>query len=169
MAQEIIRGKVHKFGDNINTDAINPAQYMELTMDDMIAHVLEGADPDFARRVRPGDILVAGRNFGSGSSRETAPVSIKGCGISVVIAEFFARIFYRNAINIGLKALICKQASEIQDGDELEVDPASGRILDLTTGREYWCDPLPPHILELVEDGGLLPHLERRLGIAAKS
>lgn len=163
MATEIIRGRVHKFGDNINTDAINPAQYMELSMDDMIAHVMEGADPNFAKNVKPGDIMVAGKNFGSGSSRETSPISIKGAGVSVVIAEFFARIFYRNAINIGLKVLICKQASEINSGDELEVDPSIGRIFDLTSGKEYYCDPLPNHILELVKDGGLINHLEKKL------
>lgn len=165
MAQEIIFGRVHKFGDNINTDAINPAQYMEYSMDVITAHVMEGADPDFAKKVRPGDIIVAGKNFGSGSSRETSPVSIKQAGVSVVIAEFFARIFYRNAINIGLKVLICPQASEIQAGDELEVDPGTGRILDVTTGKEYHSDPLPPHILALVEDGGLIPHLQKKLGI----
>lgn len=166
MAQEIIRGRVHKFGDNINTDAINPAQYMEFSMDVITAHVMEGADPDFAKNVKPGDIMVAGKNFGSGSSRETSPVSIKQAGVSVVIAEFFARIFYRNAINVGLKVLICPQASEIQAGDELEVDPGAGRILNLTTGKEYRSDPLPPHILALVEDGGLIPHLQKKLGVS---
>lgn len=164
MGQEIIRGRVYKFGDNINTDFINPAQYMELPMDQMIQHAMEGADPDFSKNVRPGDIMVAGKNFGSGSSRETAPLVIKGSGISVVIAEFFARIFYRNAINIGLKVLICPEAGEIAHGDELEVDPAAGTIHDLTSGKEYTCTALPPHILELVNDGGLIPHLEKKLG-----
>jgi 3-isopropylmalate/(R)-2-methylmalate dehydratase small subunit len=163
MTTDIIRGRVHKFGDNINTDAINPAKYMELSINDMIAHVMEGADPNFAKNVKPGDIMVAGKNFGSGSSRETSPTSIKGTGVSVVIAEFFARIFYRNAINVGLKVLICKQASEISAGDELEVAPSTGRILNLTTGKEYLCDPLPNHILELVKDGGLISHLEKKL------
>jgi 3-isopropylmalate/(R)-2-methylmalate dehydratase small subunit len=122
---------------------------------------MEGADPDFSKKVRPGDILVAGRNFGSGSSRETAPLVIKHSGVSVVIAEFFARIFYRNAINIGLKVLICGQASEISDGDDLEVEPGAGLIRNLSSGLEYTCAALPDHILALVEDGGLAPHLEK--------
>jgi len=164
MEKEIITGKVHKFGDHVNTDAINPAKYMELSMDEMIAHVLEGADPDFAARVKPGDIIVAGKNFGSGSSRETAPVSIKGAGVSLIIAEFFARIFYRNAINVGLKVLICPEAArEVQAGDTLRVDVSAGIIEDVTTGKSYTCAPLPDHILELVEDGGLLNHLEKKL------
>lgn len=162
MAEYLIKGKVHKFGDNINTDFINPAQYMELSLDEMIAHAMEGADPEFAKKVRPGDIMVAGKNFGSGSSRETAPMIIKGCGISVLIAEFFARIFYRNAVNIGLKVLICPDASRINDGDELEVDPMSGVIRDLTTGEEFRCSQLPPNIMELVEDGGLIEHLMKK-------
>ena len=163
MEHEIIRGRAYTFGDNINTDFINPAQYMELPMEEMIQHAMEGADPDFSKNVRPGDILVAGKNFGSGSSRETAPLVIKGSGVSVVIAEFFARIFYRNAINIGLKVLICPQAKEISHGDQLEVDPLAGQIRDLTTGKQYTCTALLPHILELVNDGGLIAHLEKTL------
>lgn len=163
MSKELIRGRVHKFGDNINTDFINPAQYMELSMEEMIAHAMEGADPDFSKKVKPGDIMVAGKNFGSGSSRETAPLVIKGSGISVIIAEFFARIFYRNAINIGLKVLMCDSVSEISDGDELEVDASAGRIQNRTTGKEYQCSALPDHILELVNDGGLIGHLEKNL------
>ena len=163
MKQEIIRGRAYLFGDNINTDFINPAQYMELPMDQTIQHAMEGADPDFSKNVRPGDVMVAGINFGSGSSRETAPMVIKGSGISVLIAVSFARIFYRNAINIGLKVLTCPQAKEIAHGDELEVDPIAGTIRDLTTGKDYTCTALPPHILELVNDGGLIPHLEKTL------
>ena len=158
-----IKGRVHRFGDNINTDMINPAQYMELSMEAMVEHVLEGADPDFAKKVRPGDIIVAGKNFGSGSSRETAPVSIQGSGVALVIAEFYARIFYRNAINVGLKVLTCAAVSEIRDGDELEVHPLSGLIKNLSTGKEYQCPPLPGHIMALVNDGGLLNHLDKKL------
>lgn len=164
MSYELIRGRVHKFGDNINTDFINPAQYMELSMEEMISHAMEGADPDFSKKVRPGDILVAGKNFGSGSSRETAPFVIKGSGISVVIAEFFARIFYRNAINIGLKVLICPTACEISDGDELEVDPAAGSIRSLTTGKVHRCTRLPANIMDMVNDGGLIEHLLKKKG-----
>jgi 3-isopropylmalate/(R)-2-methylmalate dehydratase small subunit len=168
MSQERITGRVHKFGDNINTDFINPAQYMELSMEEMTRHAMEGADPDFSKKVRPGDIMVAGDNFGSGSSRETAPLVIRHSGVSVVIAKFFARIFYRNAINIGLKVLVCPEAGEIADGDQLEVDPLAGRIKNLTSGREYGCTALPEHILKLVDDGGLIPHLEKTVGLTSR-
>ena len=163
MADGIIKGRVHKFGDNINTDFINPAQYMELSMEEMIAHAMEGADPDFPKKVKPGDIMVAGKNFGSGSSRETAPMVIKGSGISVLIAEFYARIFYRNAINIGLKVLICPEAAEINDGDVLEVSPIEGTIYNVTTGKKHQCSILPEHILELINDGGLILHIRKRM------
>jgi len=161
---ELIRGKVHKFGDNINTDYINPAKYMELDIPTMIAHALEGADPDFTKNCRPGDIVVAGSNFGSGSSRETAPMVIKGNQVGAVIAKDYARIFYRNSINIGLTVLVCPDTDEINAGDELEVDPGAGTIFNLTTGKQYSCDPLPDHILELVNDGGLIPHLKKTMG-----
>lgn len=163
MAKTVLEGRAYKFGDNINTDFINPAQYMELPMDQMIQHAMEGADPDFSKNVRPGDIMVAGKNFGSGSSRETAPMVIKGNGIEVVVAEFFARIFYRNSINIGLKVLTCPDAYKISHGDMLRIDLEAGSIENLTTGETYSCTALPKHILELVEDGGLIPHLEKTL------
>ena len=156
-------GRVHKFGDNINTDLISPAQYMECSNDVIAAHAMVGADPDFPKKIKPGDFIVAGKNFGSGSSRETAPIALKGIGVSAVIAEFFARIFYRNCINIGLSALICKQASEIDDGDELEVMPQDGIIKNLTQGKEYRCDPLPENIMKIIAHGGLLEELEHRL------
>ncbi len=158
-----LRGKVHKFGDNINTDLISPAQYIGLSDEIMIAHAMEGADPDFPQKVKPGDIIVAGKNFGSGSSRETAPMIIKGSGISVVIAEFFARIFYRNAINIGLSVLTTDSVSEINDGDELEVDPIAGTIRNFTTGKSYQCTKYPDNIMQMVNDGGLINHLKKKL------
>ena len=161
MQNDTIKGRVLKFGDNINTDFINPAYTMEMPMPEMIKHAMEGADPDFSKKVKPGDIMVAGKNFGSGSSRETAPIVIKESGISVLIAEFYARIFYRNAINIGLKVLTCPQAGEINDGDELEVDPVKGVIKDITQGKQFNCSVLPPHIIELVNDGGLIGHLKK--------
>lgn len=161
MQNDTIKGRVLKFGDNINTDFINPAYTMEMPMPEMIKHAMEGADPDFSKKVKPGDIMVAGKNFGSGSSRETAPIVIKESGISVLIAEFYARIFYRNAINIGLKVLTCPQAGEINDGDELEVDPVKGVIKDITQGKQFNCSVLPPHIIELVNDGGLIEHLKK--------
>lgn len=163
MYTRALRGSVHKFGDNINTDLISPAQYMELDNAGIASHAMEGADPDFPKKVRPGDIVVAGKNFGSGSSRETAPIAIKECGVSVVIAEFFARIFYRNCINIGLPVLICPEAGEIEDGEELEVLPEDGIIHSLTTGKEYRCSPLPKNIMAIISHGGLLGDLEWRM------
>ena len=163
MAERVIQGRVHKFGDNINTDLISPAQYMEFSNDVIAAHAMEGADPDFPKRMKPGDIVVAGKNFGSGSSRETAPIALKEIGVSVVIAEFYARIFYRNCINIGLSVLICDQADEINGGDELSVYPQSGVIRNLSTGKEYHCRPLPENILSIIEHGGLMGYLEHHL------
>ncbi len=161
MSHCTIRGRVHKFGDNINTDLISPAPYIGMADAIMIAHAMEGADPHFSEKVRPGDIIVAGKNFGSGSSRETAPFVIKGSGISVIIAEFYARIFYRNAINIGLPVLTCAEAANIRDGDILKVDPLGGRIVNETTGEEYICSALPENIMQLVQDGGLIPHYQK--------
>lgn len=161
MKQEIIRGRAYLFGDNINTDFINPAQYMELPMDQMIQHAMEGADPDFSKNVRPGDVMVAGINFGSGSSRETAPMVIKGSGISVLIAVSFARIFYRNAINIGLAILECPAASAgIDDGDEVTVDFDTGVITDVTKGVSYQAEPFPPFIKDMIAKGGLMASLK---------
>ena len=162
MKQEIIRGRAYLFGDNINTDFINPAQYMELPMDQMIQHAMEGADPDFSKNVRPGDVMVAGINFGSGSSRETAPMVIKGSDISVLIAVSFARIFYRNAINIGLPILECPEASEkIADGDRVAVDFDTGVIENLTRGERYQAQPFPAFIQDIIRSGGLLKALKK--------
>ena len=159
MNNKIIQGKVHKFGDNINTDFINPAQYMELSMEEMVKHAMEGANPNFSKNVKKGDILVAGINFGSGSSRETAPMVIKESGVSVIIAKSFARIFYRNAINIGLRVLVCPETDEISEGDELEIDLNLGLIRNLSNNKTHNCDKLPDNILEMVNDGGLIEHL----------
>ena len=156
-----IKGKVHKFGNNINTDLISPAQYMEMSNEIIAQHAMEGADPDFMKKMKPGDIIVAGKNFGSGSSRETAPIALKNAGVSVVIAEFFARIFYRNSINIGLPVLITKDTSSIQDGDELEVDAQKGIIKNITRKEEYTCTVLPENILSIIEAGGLLKQLDK--------
>lgn len=163
MSITLVKGITHKFGDNINTDLISPAQYMELDNAGIAAHAMEGADADFPKKMKKGDIVVAGKNFGSGSSRETAPMALKNIGVSVVIAEFFARIFYRNCINIGLPVLICEKASEINEGDELEVQLNKGYIKDITNGKEYVCDPLPKNIMTLIAHGGLLGDLEYRL------
>lgn len=156
-----IYGRALRYGDNINTDLISPSRYAE--RGEMVAHAMEGVDPDFPQKVRPGDILVAGKNFGSGSSRESAPYILRESGIAVIVAEFFARIFYRNAINIGLPVLTTGSVAGIRDGDELEVNLTAGRIRNLATGGEFVCDCLPEHILAIVRDGGLIPHLERRI------
>lgn len=160
-----IRGKVWKYGDNVDTDAIIPARYLNTTSEaELAAHCLEDLDATFAKTVRPGDILVAGKNFGCGSSREHAPVALKACGIGCIIAESFARIFYRNAINIGLPILECPAAvREIQAGQTLEVDLASGVVRNLETGRVYQATPYPPFMLEIIAAGGLIEYTRRKL------
>ena len=164
MSENIILGRVHKFGDDINTDIINPAQYVGEPIEIMMAHAMEKADPQFSQKVKPGDILVAGKNFGCGSARETAPLTLREIGISVLICEFYARTFYRNAINLGLKALSLESTDGLRDGDELEVNPSTGLIKNLTTGESYQCQPLPPNIMEIMEAGGLLNHLKNQSG-----
>lgn len=156
-----IHGYAHTFGDNINTDLISPANYIGKGDDLMIAHAMEGADPDFSKKVHPGDIIVAGSNFGPGSSRETAPFVIKGSGIACIIAKSYARIFYRNSINIGLPVLISQDAERIEAGDELKIDALAGIIINCTKSEEYHCKPLPENIMEIVKDGGLIPNLKK--------
>ena len=158
---DICRGTAHKYGDNINTDIITPGKYMELSIQEMAKHAMEGIDPDFASKVSPGDILVAENNFGSGSSRETAPQALKEAGISAIIAKSFARIFYRNAINIGLPALELPEAAEIRDKDQLEVDLTSGEIRNLTQNKTYHFVPMPQRLLDMLEAGGLVAQLEQ--------
>ena len=156
--------KVHKYGDNIDTDVIIPARHLN-TSDpaELAAHCMEDIDATFAGRVRPGDILVAGRNFGCGSSREHAPLAIKASGVACVIAESFARIFYRNALNIGLPILECPAAVRaISAGDEVSVDFETGEIADETTGRTFMAEPFPPFMLDLIAAGGLAAYLKGR-------
>ena len=157
-----VQGKVHKYGDNVDTDVIIPARYLN-TSDpaELAAHCMEDIDAAFVGRVQPGDILVAGRNFGCGSSREHAPLAIKESGIACVIAESFARIFYRNALNIGLPILECPAAAKgISAGDEVSVDLATGEIADLSTGRRFQAEPFPPFMMELIAAGGLATYLK---------
>lgn len=158
-------GRVHKYGDNINTDIITPGKYMELGIREMAEHAMEGVDPDFSAKVNPGDILVARHNFGSGSSRETAPLALKTAGISAVIAVSFARIFYRNAMNIGLPVLELapEDVEAIKDGDCLRVDLAEGKVHDLTCGKEFSFSPIPERLLQMLSDGGLTAQLEKRI------
>ena len=154
-------GFAHKYGDNVDTDVIIPARYLNTSNpQELAAHCMEDIDPDFRKKIAPGDLIVGGMNFGCGSSREHAPIAIKASGVSCGIAGSFARSFYRNAINIGLAILECPEASgKIQDGDELEVDFDSGVICNRTRGESYQAEPFPAVIREIIEKGGLLASL----------
>ena len=157
-----VQGRVHKYGDDVNTDVIIPARYLNIhDMDELSLHCMEDIDPDFVAKAKPGDIIVAEDNFGCGSSREHAPVVIKQRGISCVIATTFARIFYRNAINIGLPIMECPEASErIEDGDEVAIDFATGVITNVTKNETYQAAPFPAFIQEIIDAGGLLNSLK---------
>ncbi len=157
------KGKAWKFNDDVNTDEIIPARFLN-TQDEkeLGAHCMEDVDVDFANKVSKGDIIVAGKNFGCGSSREHAQISIKGAGVSCVIAESFARIFYRNAINVGLPILEIEDTGEIQTGDYLEVDLDKGAIVNLSENKEYKAQMLPKFIQEVIKHGGLLKWIKRR-------
>lgn len=156
-------GTVHKYGDNVDTDVIIPARYLNTSSHkELAAHCMEDIDKDFISRVKEGDIIVAEKNFGCGSSREHAPIAIKASGVSCVIASTFARIFYRNAINIGLPILECDAASkEIQAGDDVEVNFDTGVITDHTTGKIYQAQPFPPFIQNIIKAGGLLNSIKK--------
>lgn len=156
--------KVYKYGDNVDTDVIIPARYLNAPDEKSLAsHCMEDIDTSFASTVEPGDIIVAGANFGCGSSREHAPMVIKESGISCVIAKTFARIFYRNAINIGLAILECPEASEkIQSGDEVSIDFDTGLITNLTKGETYQANPFPEFIKEIIQAGGLMADIKKR-------
>ena len=152
------KGRVFKYGDNVDTDVIIPARYLNSSDPaELATHCMEDIDRNFVKKVQKGDIIVANKNFGCGSSREHAPIAIKACGISCVIASTYARIFYRNAINIGMPILECPEAAEdIQDGDEVSVDFDTGLISNLTTGKTYQAQPFPPFIQNIIQKGGLL-------------
>jgi 3-isopropylmalate/(R)-2-methylmalate dehydratase small subunit len=154
------------FGDDVDTDALAPGRYMKLPVEAIAAHCLEALDPSFAASVRAGDVLVAGRNFGAGSSREQAAAVLVHLGLAAVIAPSFAGIFYRNALNLGLVVLVCSEAARLRAGDEVRVDPEAGRIENRSTGEVLGCEPIPAHLLAMVRDGGLLAHLEKRLQAA---
>jgi len=160
------QGKVWKFGDDVNTDEIIPARYLSLTDPSELAkHVMEDADPQFPSKVQKGDIIVAGKNFGCGSSREHAPVAIKGAGISCVIAKSFARIFFRNSFNMGLLIFESEQAVDgIKEGETVVVDPDKGLIKNISSGDLYEVAPIPPFMRELVQDGGLIAHIRKKEG-----
>ncbi|MBO6002864.1 MAG: 3-isopropylmalate dehydratase small subunit [Mailhella sp.] len=159
------RGKAFTFGDDVNTDVILPGKYLNVTDPlELASHCMESADPQFARETRPGDVLVARRNFGCGSSREHAPLSIKHLGISCVIASTFARIFYRNALNIGLPILECEEAAmAIRPGETVRVDFATGTITDETLGLTFQAEPFPPFMQELIACGGLVNYSKAKI------
>ena len=156
-------GSVIKYGDNVDTDVIIPARYLNTSVpSELAAHCMEDLDRTFVSRVKQGDIITAGLNFGCGSSREHAPIAIKASGVSLVIAKSFARIFYRNAINIGRAIVECPEAAEeIREGDEVEADLDSGIIRDLTTGREYKTAPFPEFVQKIIENGGLMESIAK--------
>jgi len=162
-------GRAFVFGDNIDTDLLAPGHAMKLDPAALARHCLEAIDPAFATTVRPGDVLVGGANFGLGSSREQAAVSLKLLGISAVIARSFARIFYRNAINLGLPALILPDAGAIRAGDLLRIDAAQGQVFNLTRNAVYPTSPMPPHLMAMIASGGLIPHLRQRLARDSRS
>lgn len=156
-------GRAWVFGDNLDTDVLAPGKYMKFGIEEIARHCLESVRPEFARCVTTGDVLVAGRNMGVGSSREQAPQALKQLGIRALVAPSFAGLFYRNAINLGLHVLVCADASRILDGDQIDFDAQAGWILNRTQGERLDCEPIPAHLLVMLSDGGLLPHLEKRL------
>ncbi len=163
-----LRGRAWKYGENVDTDQIIPARYL-VTSDpkELGQHCMEDADPEFAKKVRPGDVLVGLKNFGCGSSREHAPIAIKAAGVSAVIAKSFARIFYRNSINLGLSLFECPEAAErIEPGDALELNPATGEIKNVTKGESYRAQPLPEFAREIMAAGGLMNYVARKVGLA---
>ena len=159
------KGKVFRYGRDVDTDVIIPARYLNSSDHaHLAAHAMEDIDPDFATTVKPGDIIVADENFGCGSSREHAPVAIKAAGVSCVIAKSFARIFYRNAINVGLPILECPEAVDaIEAGDTVAVDTEAGAIVNERTGEQFTAEPFPPFIAEIIEAGGLVPRTRAKL------
>jgi len=159
-----IEGRVWKFGSDVDTDAIIPARYLNQSDPKMLAkHAMEDERPDFIQKVKKGDILLADKNFGCGSSREHAPIALRAAGISCIIAKSFARIFYRNGLNLGLPLLESSEASEvIEEGDRVRVNLAAGEIFDLTQKRKFFTKPIPPFMQELIKDGGLIRHLKKK-------
>jgi 3-isopropylmalate/(R)-2-methylmalate dehydratase small subunit len=162
MAAPLLHGNAWVFGDEINTDTMAPGIYFKESMEVMAQHCLEAVNPEFAANVQHGDIIVAGNNFGVGSAREQAPMSLVHLGVGAILAESFSRIFYRNAINFGLPLLIFPQAKEIAAGQLLEVNPVEGIIVNATTSQTYKVAGLPPHLMEMIAIGGLMPWLKQK-------
>ena len=160
-----VQGRVFKYGNDVDTDVIIPARYLNTTSEaELASHCMADIDKDFVKNVQKGDIIVAADNFGCGSSREHAPIAIKASGISLVIANSFARIFYRNSINIGLPILECPEAvKDISAGDTVSCDLSTGIIVNETTGKSFKAEPFPPFIQEIIDDGGLMKHIQKNL------
>jgi 3-isopropylmalate/(R)-2-methylmalate dehydratase small subunit len=156
-------GRAFVFGDNIDTDVLAPGQYMKGPVEELARHCMEGIAPDFARTVCPGDVVVAGRNFGMGSSREQAAQALKILGVSAVIAKSFGGIFLRNALNLGLPVMVCAETDNIRQDDRISVDLINGRVVNETSGAILQGEPLPAFLLDMLADGGLVPHLEKKL------
>lgn len=156
-------GRAWVYGDDINTDLLAPAAYLRGTMEELASHCLEDVDREFAAGAREGDVFVAGENLGIGSSREQAPQALQILGIRTVLAKSFGRIFYRNALNLGIPALVCRETDRIHTGDRLRVDAATGVVENLSTGETLTCESLPDHLMEMVANGGLIPHLKKNL------
>lgn len=163
MVEAITGGRAWVFGDNIDTDALAPGLYIKGPVEELAKHCLEAVDPLFAKEVGHGDIVVGGRNFGMGSSREQAAEALKILGVDALVAKSFAGIFYRNALNLGLIAVVCPAIGAVKPGDILTVDAFAGRIENQTRNESYDCEPLPDNLRNMIEDGGLIPHLERKL------
>ncbi len=162
MSNKII-GRALKYGDNINTDIISPPAYMELSVKDAAKYAMSAIDPDFSTTCKQGDIFVAGDNLGSGSSRETSPLTLYELGIRTIVAKSYARIFYRNCINVGILTIECPDTERISMFDQLEIDYVNGHIFNKTKDESYVCDKIPSHIMQLVNDGGLVKQLEKKL------
>lgn len=160
--KKMISGKAWVFGDEINTDNMAPGIYFKEPMEVMVQHCLEAVDPEFAPNVKPGDIVVGGKNFGVGSAREQAAMAFQHLGVGAILAESFSRIFYRNAINFGLPLLIFPAANEIEPGHQLEVDPVAGTVRNATTSQAWKVEGIPEHLMEMIDAGGLMPWLAKK-------
>jgi len=159
----IATGKAWVFGDEINSDVMAPGIYFKESNEIMASHCLEAVDPNFAHKVQPGDIVVGGRNFGIGSAREQAALSFRHLKVGAILAKSFARIFYRNALNFGVPALIFPEASDVRAGDMLSVNAVTGKVENLTSKKNYVVDSIPQHLMDMIQAGGLMPHLKKRL------
>lgn len=158
-----VTGKAWVFGDEINSDVMAPGIYFKESNEVMASHCCEAVHPDFAKNVQPGDIVVAGRNFGIGSAREQAALSFKYLKVGAILAKSYARIYYRNVLNFGVPALVFPEADEISAGDEITVDAIAGTVENKTTGKTYKVSPIPEHLMEMITDGGLMPHLKKKI------